>query len=264
MSSTDRDALRLTFDTAAERYDRVRPLYESEVFDALATLADLEPESRILEIGCGSGQATLPLVERGYRVTAIELGARLAEIARGKLSAHEEAEVVIAPFEEWPLPDQPFDAVVSANAFHWIDPAVRVTKAAEALRSGGSLAVIETWRWPIAPESVLDRFRGCHEQWTAEPAPAFRPEASHDESEAMPDIEASGLFDEIAIRRFRSIREYTTEEHHELLLTFSNVLALDAERQAGLVGCIDEVVDRDLGGRLIESAQTRLIVARKK
>ena len=264
MSSTDRDALRLTFDTAAERYDRVRPLYESEIFDDLATLADLEPGSRILAIGCGSGQATLPLAERGYRIVAVELGARFAEIARRKLAAHEDVEVVVAPFEDWELPDEPFDAVVSANAFHWVDPTVRVTKAAEALRSGGSLAVIETWHRPIASVGVLDRFRACHEQWTSEPAPVFGPDASDDTSEAMPDIEASGLFDEIAVRRFSSTREYSTEEHHQLLLTFSNVLALDAERQAGLVGCIDEVVDADLGGRLLESAQTRLIVARKR
>ena len=263
MSSSGRNARRLTFDTAAERYDRVRPLYESEIFDDLATLADLEPGSRILEIGCGSGQATLPLAERGYRIVAVELGARFAEIARRKLAAHEDVEVVVAPFEEWPLPAERFDAVVSANAFHWVDPAVRVTKAADALRSGGSLAVIETWRRPVAPDGVLDRFRGCHEQWTSEPAPVFGPQ-SDDESEAQPDIEASRLFDGIAVRRFSSTREYSTEEHHQLLLTFSNVLALDAERQAGLVGCIDEVVDRDLGGRLLESAQTRLIVARKR
>ena len=263
MSSSDRDALRLTFDTAAERYDRARPLYEPEIFDDLATLAELEPGSRILEIGCGSGQATLPLAERGYRIVAVELGARFAEIARRKLAAHQDVEVVVAPFESWPLPDEPFDAVVSANAFHWVDPTVRVTKAAEALRSGGNLAVIETWRRPIAPDGVLDRLRGCHERWTSEPAPVFAPQTLDDESEAMPDIEASGLFHEVAVRRFTSTREYSTEEHHLLLLTFSNVLALDPERQAGLVGCIDEVVDRDLAGRLLESAQTRLIVARK-
>ena len=264
MSSNGRRALRQTFDTAAERYDRVRPLYESDVFDDLAILADLEPGSRVLEIGSGTGQATLPLAERGYRIVAIELGDRLAEIARRKLAAHEDVEVVVGPFEDWPLPDEPFDAVVSANAFHWIDPTVRVTKAAAALRSGGSLIVIETWRRPMAPEGVLVRLRGCHEQWTSEPAPEFRPNQPADESEAMPDIEASGIFDEIAVRTFISTRDYSTDEHHQLLLTFSNVLALDAVRQAGLVGCIDDVIDRDLGGRLRESSVTRLIVARKK
>jgi len=266
MSLSDRETLRQTFDTAAERYDQARPLYESEVFDDLVVLADLEAGSRILEIGCGTGQATLPLAERGYRIVALELGARLAEIARRKLAAHD-VEVVVGVFEEWPLPDEPFDAVVSANAFHWVDPTVRVTKAADALRSSGSLAVIESWSRPIAPGGVLDRLRGCYDQWTSEPAPAFQPNQPNqpdDESETRADIKASGLFDEIAVRTFMFTREHSTEQHHQILLTFSNVLALDAERQAGLVGCIDEVVDRDLAGRFVETTGTRLVVARKK
>ena len=263
MNLSSREALRQTFDTAAERYDQARPLYESELFDNLAVLANLEVGSRVLEIGCGTGQATLPLAERGYRIVALELGARLAEIARRKLAAHEAVEVVVGQFEEWPVPDEPFDAVVSANAFHWIDPTVRVTKAAKALRPGGGLVVIESWSRPIAPESVLDRLRGCYQQWTSERVPALRPNQPEDESEIRADIEASGLFDEIAVRTFTFTREHSTGQHHQLLLTFSNVLALDAERQAGLVGCIDEVVDRDLGGRFVEATGTRLVVARK-
>ena len=151
--------LRRTFDTAAERYDRVRPIYEAQIFDDLAALAGLDSRSRILEIGCGTGQATVALAQRGYRITAVELGARLAEIARRNLADYRDVEVTVAAFEEWPLAEQQFDAVVSANAFHWINRVVRVPKAAEALRSGGSLAVIETWRRPLASEQVLARLR---------------------------------------------------------------------------------------------------------
>lgn len=264
MSCNGRGPLRETFDAVAERYDRVRPLYQPEVFDALALLAALGPGSRILEIGCGTGQATVPMAERGYRVVAVELGARLAEIARRNLAAHKNVKVVVAPFEEWPLPPEPFDAVVSATAFHWIDPKVRVKKAAEALRSGGSLAVIETRRRPVATQRVLDRFRGCHEQWTSEPAPAFRWPEPDEPPDSKAEMEASGLFDRMEVRRYASTQEYTTDEHHELLLTFSSVLALDAERQAGLVACIDDVVGRDLGGRLRENTVTHLVVARKE
>ena len=264
MASSGRGPLRETFDTAAERYDRIRPLYQPEVFDDLALLAALEPESRVLEIGCGSGQATVPMAERGYRVVAVELGARFAEIARRKLATHKNATVIVAPFEDWPLPQEPFDVVVSATAFHWIDPTVRVRKAAEALRSGGNLAVIETSRRPIAPQRVIDRFRDCHKQWTSDPAPAFRPHRPGEPPECLAELEASGLFDRTEVRRYASTHEYSTEEHHELLLTFSNVLALDAERQAGLVRCIDDVIDGDLGARLRESTITHLVVARKE
>ena len=106
--------------------------------------------------------------------------------------------------------------------------------------------------------------RSCYEQWTSEPARVFgQDDERDDQSEAMPDIEASGLFDEIATRTYAATNEYSTAAHHQLLLTFSNVLALGAKRQSGLVACIDEVVDRDFGGRFVERAQTRLIVARR-
>ena len=74
--------LRETFDQVAELYDRARPNYPAEVFDDLAALARLPDGARILEIGCGTGQGTLPLARRGYRVICVELGSDLAAADR--------------------------------------------------------------------------------------------------------------------------------------------------------------------------------------
>ena len=156
--------LRTTFSEAAELYDRMRPSYPRAVFEELAEFGRLGPGSRVLEIGCGTGQATLPLAQRGYRVAAVELGAELAAIARRKLAPFPRVEVVVSDFEDWStpwseaergpapwseaergstpwseaerglLPADPFDAVVSATAFHWLDPAVRVARSAATLR----------------------------------------------------------------------------------------------------------------------------------
>jgi len=60
----------------------------------------------------------------------VELGADLAAVARRNLARFPAVEVITAAFEEWPLPSEPFDLVLAATAFHWIDPAVRVAKAA--------------------------------------------------------------------------------------------------------------------------------------
>src|SRR5215211_2574155 len=130
-----RQGQRVTFDEDAERYDRARPGYAPALFDDLAVLAGLGPGSRVLEIGCGTGQATIPLAERGYHVVAVELGAELAAVARRNLARFPAVEVITAAFEAWPLPPEPFDLVLSATAFHWIDPAVRVDKSADALRA---------------------------------------------------------------------------------------------------------------------------------
>src|SRR3954471_8259512 len=117
-------ALRDTFDEAPELYDRVRPDYPEEVFEDLTTLAGLRQGSRVLELGCGTGQATVPLARRGFEVVAVELGAGLAEVARRNLVSFADVEIVNEAFEDWPLPAVPFDAVVAATSFHWLEPAV--------------------------------------------------------------------------------------------------------------------------------------------
>ena len=95
----------------------------------------------LLEIGCGTGKATLPLARRGFRITCVELSARLAEAARQNLSDFPDVEVVDRIFEHWPLPlDRHFDLAFAATAWHWIDPEVRYRKVWESLRPGGHLA----------------------------------------------------------------------------------------------------------------------------
>ena len=66
-SDAERERLRETFDQAAEIYHRVRPDYPEALFDDLIVLAGLAPGDRLLEVGCATGKATLPLARRGFR-----------------------------------------------------------------------------------------------------------------------------------------------------------------------------------------------------
>jgi SAM-dependent methyltransferase len=75
-------------------------------------------------------------------VVAVELGPSLASIARRNLADFPAARVEVSGFEEWPLPADPFDVVVSATALHWIDASVRFSKPARALKPGGVLVVV--------------------------------------------------------------------------------------------------------------------------
>ncbi|MBA3794479.1 MAG: methyltransferase domain-containing protein, partial [Rubrobacter sp.] len=78
----ERDRLRSTFDGAAPLYDEVRPGYPEALFDDVASLSVIPSRGRILEIGCGTGQATVPLARRGYEILCVELGENLAAVAR--------------------------------------------------------------------------------------------------------------------------------------------------------------------------------------
>jgi SAM-dependent methyltransferase len=140
----DRHRLRETFEEVPELYDRARPLYPPELFDDLVAYAGLEAGSCVLEIGCGTGQATLPLAERGLEVVCVELGAGLAAIASRRLAAFPRVEVVHALFEEREAEEASLEAVVAFTAFHWVDPEAKYAKPARLLRPGGTLAVAET------------------------------------------------------------------------------------------------------------------------
>ena len=61
MASPDRQRLRTTFDEPPELYDRARPSYPPQLFDDLIALVQLPTAARLLEIGCGTGIATVPL-----------------------------------------------------------------------------------------------------------------------------------------------------------------------------------------------------------
>lgn len=137
MSTGNAEYLRTTFDTAAVRYDRARPAYNAAMFEALRQRCELGPGSRVLEIGCGTGQATLPLAQMGCEITAVELGDNLAAIAREKLRTFPGCRVLTGAFESQEIDAGGFDVVLAATSWHWLPTATRTSRAAKALRPGG-------------------------------------------------------------------------------------------------------------------------------
>ncbi len=131
------------FNQVAAEYDRHRPTYPEQLIDLACQVAGLSPGDEVLEIGCGTGQLTSSLLARGLRVTAIEPGAQLAELAQKRLQGTGELELVNARFEDARLPHEHFRAVFSASAIHWVDPDVGWQRAADALALGGTFALIQ-------------------------------------------------------------------------------------------------------------------------
>jgi SAM-dependent methyltransferase len=258
-------ALRGTFDEAPELYDRARPGYPEAVFEDLATLARLRPGSRVLELGCGTGQATVPLATRGFEVVAVELGAGLAEIARRNLVAFPAVEVVTAAFEEWPLPLAAFDAVVAATSFHWLDPEVRLDKVAAALRPGGAVALISTHHVAGGDGPFFAEVQRCYETWMPGTPKGLRlPDAGDVPHQDANEVEACGHFTKPTIRRYERGLSYTTREYRDLLLSYSGHRALALDVREGLLACIGELIDTRFGGCIAKRYMTELTVADRR
>jgi SAM-dependent methyltransferase len=264
MGEASREQLRAIFDEDAELYDRARPGYPAALFDDLARLAGLGPGARVLEIGPGTGQLTVPLAERGCRIVAVELGASMAAVARRNLARFPSVGVVVAPFEAWPLPPEPFDAVVSATAFHWLDPRVRVAKAADALRPGGALATISTHHVAGGTEPFFAEVQACYERWDPATPPGLRLEPAASIPMDAEELDRSGRFGPAAFRRYERDLDYSTAAYLDVLRTYSGHRALAPAARAGLLGCIAALIDGRYGGRIAKRYMTELRVAHRR
>jgi SAM-dependent methyltransferase len=256
-----RHRLRGTFEEVAELYDRARPGYPPEVFDDLLELGRVPEGGRILELGVGTGKATVPLAARGFEIVGVELGEGLAEVARRKLAAFPRVEIVQAPFEAWEPTGPPFDAVVSFSAFHWMDPAVRYEKPARLLREGGALAVVGSRHVLQDPSErfwveVQDDYDAVVPGDNGPPPP--HPDAVADLSA---DIESSGHFRNVGARRYVWRLRYTADEYLAVLDTYSGHRALEDEQRRRLYDRIRRRIEAEPEQAVTKTYLTTLNVA---
>jgi SAM-dependent methyltransferase len=231
-----RRRFRTTFDEVPELYDRARVPYPDAVFDDLVALAGLAPGSRVLEIGCATGRATVPLAARRLHVLCIELGPQLAAFARRKLARLQHVQVVNAAFETWePATDEPpFDAVTAFTAFHWVDETVRYAKSARLLRERGALAVVQTQQ--VLPADGDPFWAEMQADYDAVvPSEDNRPPPAPEEvGDLRAEIEASGLFTDVVVRRYLWRFAATADEHIATLETYSGHRMIEPETRRRL------------------------------
>lgn len=256
----DRD-LRTQFDRVAELYDEVRPGYPEALIEDTITLSSIPPGGRILEIGAGTGKATLPFARRGYRMLCLELGARMAALAARNSRSCPHVEILVTAFEDWPAEPAAFQLVMSAQAFHWLDPEVRFQKAADCLRPGGALALL--WNHLNARSSPLAR---ALEEETASLVPSLgrtgRPSDLEElERLTVSDIEASGRFGPVAVHRYPWAEQQTAESYARGLSTSAPVLSLPEATRQRLLDGVRQTIESS-GGTIETRYTAMLYVAR--
>jgi SAM-dependent methyltransferase len=252
-----------SFDVAADDYAAYRPPYPSEVLKAVVSGGGLSAETRVLEIGCGTGQLSVDLAKCGCELVIVEMGPNLARLAQKTLGLFPRARVEVTTFEAWTLPEAKFDAVVCAAAFHWLAPDVRFTKAAEALRSGGSLIVVHVHHVRGGTPGFFEDTQPYYLKWGLSSDPFFQPPRAAEVSPMYPELEGLAEYVSVERHRFEIPRTLSATSYVGWLKTDSLVLSLSPEYRRGFLADIEHLIDAKYEGEASRNRVYEVIVARR-
>jgi SAM-dependent methyltransferase len=277
-----RERARAVFNTVAELYDRARPGYPAELYEDLFARVEVGRETRVLEVGCGTGQATRIFAQRGCRIRCIELGPDLAAIARRNLAPFPNVDVEVGAFETVELAARSADVVFSAMAFHWIEPAVGFPKAAEALDTGGHLVLFTNAHVAGGgQERIAADVHEIHERlapeitgWSFPPGKDVRTAATAggDIAEVWSRIdrrfyeppEVSAFFDEPFVGMYPWTATFDRDLYLAWLETQSTYALLHPKTRQRVLAEIGAIIDSRLGGTVTKPFLGVLAIARRK
>jgi SAM-dependent methyltransferase len=252
-----------SFDRVAAAYAAFRPMPPAEVINTIVMASRLRPDSRVLEIGGGTGQLTVPLAALGATIVVVELGPHLAALAAGNLAPFPNATVLVTSFEEWPLPIEGFDAVVSASAFHWLDPELRYSKCAAALRPGGALAMLQIHHVRGGTSGFFEDTQPYYRRWGLSDDGTFVLPGANQVSDSFPDLEERLEFTAVERYHLEIPMRHTTASYVGWLTTDSLVNSVDDASRAGFLADIERLIAQRYDGVVERNFLYEVIVARR-
>jgi len=241
-----------SFGAIAPLYDRARPTYPAPLVDSLVA----DGARSVLDVGCGTGIAGALFAARGCKVLGVEVDPRMAALARTK-----GLEVEVTAFEEWDHRGRRFDLVISAQAWHWVEPRSGAIRAACALCDGGRIGLF--WNHGDPPAHVRDLLAPIYHRLAPdiENYSILLGQGDERTAETTRYLGGSGAFGEVEIRRFPWTQAYATAEWLDHLRTHSDHCALPPARLKELLEAIGGAID-SVGGSFEMPYEALLVTAR--
>lgn len=250
------------FDQVADRYDAVRPGYPHAVFAAIGDYRRSPDPPTVLEVGIGTGQATMQMAALGWHVLGIEPGATLAAVARDRCATLAHVDVLTATYESADLESGAFDVVASATAWHWVDPLVGYDKAARVLRPHGVIALWWNAHVPDTDDVRWVPIRRTYEDVAPELAVLAPLTPDRPDYDPAAELADSGRFGSIERHVFPFTVDYNADDFVMLLDTYASHQRLGEARRAELYERLTHTIDVELGGTVTKPYEAVLVLGR--
>ncbi len=263
-----RHDLGLVFNEVPELYDRVRPGYPGELIADLAAITGMSERSSVLEVGCGTGQATRSLAGLGCSVTAVEPGAGMAALARRRLASFRDVQVESSTFEAWDDRGRRFDVLVAASSWHWVDPAIRWRRAHDVLRPAGWMALLGNVVIRRSGESeVYAETADLHERFCPGNPDWGHPPLEDDVCATGkgwgPASDSGGLFGPAVVRRYPTVQWFTGDGFADHLRSLSPYRRLPYDVREPLLDAVADRIRTRMGDRAARRYLSVLRVGRR-
>ena len=258
--------LEWTFDTVAEKYERMRPGYVDELYQEIFDYVPIDENSNVIEVGSGGGQATEPILKTGCKVTAIEYGKEFSALLQKKFRKYPKFEVITGKFGEAELQSNAFDLIFAASAFHWVPEDIGYQKVFDLLKNGGAFARFANhpYRDKYHPElseeiDILYDEYYCKYHNTTRKVLKEYTEAEARERAFL--AKKYGLSD-VKYSLFYRERVFSAREYVELLGTYSDHIAMEESMRNEFFERISNAIDKH-GGSITICDTIDLQLARK-
>lgn len=253
--------LRLKFNEVAAEYDKWRPTYVPDLYTDIMAYSGINQASRVLEIGIGTGQATLPFLNMNCNLTAVEIGDKLAAYTREKFGEYKNLEIKNMAFEDYECPDNSLDMVYSASAFHWISEEIGYPKVYKLLKSGGTFARFANHPYKDKENEPLDvAMRKVYAKYM--PSLKLAPEYSEKMCKDRADISKKYGFIDVSYKLYYRTRVFDAEGYATLISTYSDHRALGESKLTLFLSEIKDVIN-SYGGKINIYDTIDLQLARK-
>jgi len=253
---------RLVFDNIAAEYDKWRPAYPPELYADIFSYTNITETSRVLEVGIGTGKATLPILETNCRLTAVELGDKMAAYARRKFAEYDNIEVIQGAFEDYDGPGDAYDFIYGACTFHWIPEEIGYPKVFSLLKNGGAFARFANWQQKDKENEPLNAaIQRVYAQCMSGTAPP-KPEYTEADCKRLADVAGEYGFVDMDYRMYHRKRVFNAEGFVSLQRTHGGHADMSEDQWATFAGGIREAINQH-GGNINVYDIIELQLARK-